>query len=504
MPPASKIGKVSLVGAGPGDPQLLTLRGRALLDRADVIFYDNLAAPAVLGYASAGAERIYVGKKRAERTHSQEQINELLIGEARKGRNVVRLKGGDPYIFGRGGEEALALAAAGIPFDVVPGVTSAVGVAAYAGIPLTHRDHTQAVTFVTGHCLDALDWDSLAGRQTLVVFMGLTAVAEISSRLRQAGRSAATPAAAIRWGTRGDQQTVACTLGDLSEKVARHKLKPPALVIIGEVVGLRRSVNWFENLPLFGQSIVVTRPVAQAGGLAGRLRALGAHVIEIPTIAFEPPESFAPVDRAIEKLDSYDWLAFTSANGVRCFIERLDASSCDLRSLRAKLCAIGPATAEALAKLHLKVDLTPDEFVAESVADAFRCCSPAGKRVLLPRAETAREFLPEALRSFGAVVDVVPVYRAVVPEESRQAAERAWSGAKTPDWVTVTSSSTVTNLAELVPVARLRASRIASIGPITSGAARGLGLPVAVEASPYTADGLIDALVSYDSAVNPP
>ncbi len=500
MPPASKIGKVSLVGSGPGDPQLLTLRGRALLERADVIFYDNLAAPAVLGYASSGAQRVYVGKKRAERAHSQEQINELLIVEARKGRNVVRLKGGDPYIFGRGGEEALALAAAGIPFDVVPGVTSAVGVAAYAGIPLTHRDHTQAVTFVTGHCVDALDWASLASRQTLVVFMGLTAIADISSRLREAGRAAETPAAAVRWGTRGDQETVAGTLGDLPEKVARRMLKPPALVIVGEVVGLRQNVNWFESLPLFGQAVVVTRAAAQAGALAGKLRELGAHAIEIPAIAFEPPGSFDPVDRAVEKLDSYDWLAFTSANGVRCFIERLDASSRDLRSVRARLCAIGPATAEALAELHLKVDLLPDEFVAESVADAFRGCRLEGKRVLLPRAETAREFLPEALRSFGAAVDVVPVYRSVLPEASRRAAERAWGGAKAPDWVTITSPSTVTNLTEIVPLDRLRESRIASIGPITSRAARDLGLTVSVEASPYTADGLVDALVSHLSA----
>lgn len=500
MPSAAKIGKVSLVGAGPGDPDLLTLRGRELLERADVVFYDNLAAPAVLGYASADAERIYVGKKRAERTYSQEQINELLIGEARKGRAVVRLKGGDPYIFGRGGEEALALAAAGIPFDVVPGVTSAVGVAAYAGIPLTHRGCTQAVTFLTGHQVDSLDWDSLACRQTLVVFMGLTSVAEIASRLRQAGRSAETPAAAVRWGTRGDQKTVAGTLGDLPEKIAASRLKPPALVIVGEVVGLRPSVNWFEKLPLFGQSIVVTRAAAQAGGFARKLRGLGAHAIEMPTIAFAPPADFDAVDRAIAQLDCYDWLAFTSANGVRCFIERLDASRRDLRSLRAKLCAIGPATAEALARLHLKVDLTPDEFVAESVAEAFRGRRPAGARVLLPRAEAAREFLPEALRGLGARVDVAPVYRTVLPPESRRAAARVWDGAKAPDWVTLTSSSTAANLAEIVPLDRLRASRIASIGPITSRTARGLGLSVAVEASPYTADGLIDALVSYRSA----
>lgn len=470
------------------------------MELADIVFYDNLAAPAVLGYASPEAERVYVGKKRAVRTYSQEQINELLIGEARKGRNVVRLKGGDPYIFGRGGEEALALAAAGIPFEVAPGVTSAVGVAAYAGIPLTHRDHTQAVTFVTGHNAAALDWASLAGRQTLVVFMGLTTLADISSQLRAAGRSAETPAAAIRWGTRGDQQTVAGTLADLPEKIARHKLKPPALVVIGEVVGLRQRLNWFETLPLFGQSIVVTRAAEQACETSSRLRGLGAHVIEIPTIAFEPPGSLEPIDRAIEKLDSYDWLVFTSANGVRYFIERLDASCRDLRSVQAALCAIGPATAEALAKLHFKVDLTPDEFVAESVADAFRGLPLAGKRILLPRAETAREFLPEALRSAGATVDVVPVYRAVLAEESRRVAERIWNNAKAPDWITVTSSSTVTNLAQLVSIDRLRASQIASIGPITSRTARDLGLAVAIEASPYTTDGLIDALVSYLSA----
>ncbi len=497
MPSKPKLGRVSLVGAGPGDPGLLTIRGRTLLEQADVIFYDNLAAPAVLGFASRTAEKVYVGKKRAEHTISQQELSNRLVAEANNGRRVVRLKGGDPYIFGRGGEEAQAVAAAGVPFEVVPGVTSAVGAAAYAGIPLTHRDHTHAVTFVTGHDADALDWSVLASNQTLVIFMGLTSMADISRRLMAAGRSAETPAAAIRWGTRGDQRTVDGTLANLAEKVAEQQLKPPALVVIGEVVALRQNINWFENLPLFGQSIVVTRAAEQAGEFSNKLRALGAHVIELPTIAFEPPESLDPIDQAIDKLDSYDWIVFTSANGVRFFIEYLDASSCDLRSIRAKLCAIGPATAEALAMLHLKVDVVPGEFVAESVAEAFREYDIAGRKILLPRAAAAREFLPEALRRAGALVDVVPVYRSVIPEGSRSVARRLWEGNKAPNWVTVTSSSTVTNLAKLVATDQLRKSHFASIGPITSRTAQDLGLEVTLEPSNYTTDGLVEALLSH-------
>jgi uroporphyrinogen III methyltransferase/synthase len=497
LPPKPKLGRVSLVGAGPGDPGLLTIRGRTLLEQADVIYYDNLAAPAVLGYAPRTAEKIYVGKKRADHAISQDELSNRLVAEANKGRRVVRLKGGDPYIFGRGGEEAQALAAAGVAFEVVPGVTSAVGAAAYAGIPLTHRDHTHAVTFVTGHDADALDWNALATTQTLVIFMGLTSMADISSRLQAAGRSAQTPAAAIRWGTRGDQQTVDGTLADLAERVAEHQLKPPALVVIGEVVALRQSINWFENLPLFGQSIVVTRAAEQAGELSSKLRALGAQVIELPTIAFEPPESLDAVKQAIEALESYDWIVFTSANGVRFFLEYVDASLRDLRSIRAKLCAIGPATAEALAKLHLKVDVIPDEFVAESVAEAFDKYDISGRKILIPRAEVAREFLPTALRDAGASVDVVSVYRSVIPDESRTIAAGLWNAGDAPNWVTVTSSSTVTNLAQLVPIDQLKNSRFASIGPITSRTTRELGLEVAVEPSSYTTEGLIAALVSH-------
>ena len=487
-------GQVYLVGAGPGDPDLLTLRARELLREADLILYDNLVSPEVLEHASPAAQRRYVGKKRALQACTQAEINDLMVAAARDGKVVVRLKGGDPYVFGRGGEEALLLVRSGIPFEVVPGVTSALGAAAYAGMPLTHRDHTQAVTLVTGHDVDQIEWQALAGRQTLVVFMGLTSVPEIARRLIRAGMSPDTPAAAVRWVTRGDQDVVTASIADLPEAIQRAGLRPPALVVIGDIVALRDEIDWFDKLPLRGQSVVVTRAAVQAAAFCGRLRRLGARVIPIPTIAFEPPSSWASADRAIQALSGYDWAIFTSVNGVDHFFERLDASAKDLRHLPKRIAAIGSATAGRLRELHLKVELVPDQFVAEAMVEAFLELDMRGSRVLLPRAEEARSLLPEQLAGMGAEIDVIPVYRTVVPDASRALAERAWSVDPVPDWVTVTSSSTARMLAQLVPLDHLRRSKVASIGPVTSATVRELGLPVAIEAHRFTTEGIADAL----------
>lgn len=487
-------GTVYLVGAGPGDPDLLTVRALHLLASADLILYDNLTSPDVLSLASDSAERRYVGKKRTLHALSQEDINALMVSAARGGRSVVRLKGGDPYIFGRGGEEAAALARNGIPFETVPGVTSALGAAAYAGMPLTHRDHTQAVTLLTGHDVDLIDWPAHAGRQTLVVFMGLMSLKRIARRLIAAGRDRDTPAAAVRWVTRGDQEVVTGTLASLPLRVRTRGLKPPTLVVIGEIVRMRQEIDWFDRLPLRGQSVVVTRAASQAVPLCSSLRRLGAQVLPIPTIALQPPTDWAPADRAIRQLRSYGSIIFTSANGVDRFVERLGRCRRDLRDLPGRICAIGPATAQRIRALHLRVDLVPQEFVGEALAEALESHSLAGTRVLIPRAEEAREVIPERLAATGAHVDVVPVYRTVLPPDSGRLAASAWNAEAAPDWVTVTSSSTVRNLAAMVPRESLQETRLVSIGPVTSATARELGLAVAAEASSYTVPGLVEAL----------
>ena len=480
--------KVYLVGAGPGDPSLITVKGRRILEAADAVLYDHLAPAALVDLAPAHAERVYVGKKKSDHVFTQEEISGMLIDRARRGMTVVRLKGGDPFIFGRGGEEAEALADAGIPFEVVPGVTTPLGIAAYAGVPLTHRDHTSAVTFVTGHAVSEIDWDKVGMSETLVIFMGLTTFAQIARELIARGRSPETPAMAVRWATRPDQETIAGTLATLPGLIEQHAMRPPATIIVGEVVRLREKLDWYERLPLFGKRVVVTRAKGQAAEVTHRLEALGACVVEIPTIEILPASDPAPLDRAIADLSAYDWLIFTSANGVRFFIERLDQSPSDLRALRARICAIGPATRAALQALHLKVDLMGKEYVAEGLLDAFAPHDLAGKRILLPRAAIARDVIPAELARRGARVDVVEAYRTVAPA----------SGATFPagaDVVTFTSSSTVQNFVAMFGADVLRGIPVVSIGPITSGTALSLGIEVTSEANPFTVDGLIDAVL---------
>jgi uroporphyrinogen III methyltransferase/synthase len=487
--------KVYLIGAGPGDPELIAVKGRRILEQADVVLFDHLAPAALLDLAPAAAERIYVGKKKSDHPISQDEICAILIERAQRGLNVVRLKGGDPFLFGRGGEEAEALAAAGIPFEVVPGVTTPLGIAAYTGVPLTHREHTSAVTFVTGHAVNAIDWDRVGMTETLVIFMGLTTFPEIARELMARGRPPETPAMAVRWATRPDQETLTGTLATLPDLIVRRGMKPPATIVVGEVVRLREKLDWFERLPLFGKRIVVTRAKGQADALSARLRALGAEAIEMATIEIRPAADYGPLDRALAQLNAYDWLIFTSANGVRFFLERLDRSAVDLRALRAKICAIGPATRAAVESLHLKVDLMGKDYVAEGLVEAFRPYDLASCRVLLPRAAVARDLVPVELAQRGALVDVVEAYRTAVPEGAAEQAREIFCAARKPDAITFTSSSTVRNFVEVAGVAALEGVQAVSIGPVTTRTARELGIQVAAEARVFTTGGLIEAIL---------
>jgi len=487
-----KPGTVFLVGAGPGDPDLITLKGKRALESADSVFYDNLAPRELLELAPEQAERIYVGKKRAAHAFRQEEIVGMLIGHARQGKTVVRLKGGDPLTFGRGGEEIEALADAGIPFQIIPGVTTPAGIAAYCGVPLTHRDFNSTVVFVTGHDPDKIAWDKVSAAETIVLFMALTHFEELAKRLVAAGKPPTTPALAVRWATRADQQSIAAPLAELPARIREAGMQPPATFIVGEVVRLRDKLDWFEKLPLFGQRIIVTRAREQAGALTAKLRELGADAVEAPVIEIRALDDYAELDAAISRLETYDWLIFTSANGVRFFLQRLDASSRDWRAVKGRICAIGPATARELEKLHLKVDLTPKEYVAEALIEAFAPFPLQDRRILIPRAKVAREVLPEQLRAQGAVVDVIPAYETAIPEDAAGRCREAFS--RPVDWVTFTSSSTVHHFVRIGGADRLRGVRIASIGPVTSATIRSYGLEVAAEAKRYTVEGLVEAL----------
>ena len=497
---------IYLVGSGPGDPGLFTLKGVRCMEEADVVVYDRLAPEALLGYARPEAEKIYVGKKPGDPTMSQDEINDLLVEKGRAGMTVVRLKGGDPYIFGRGGEEALALNRAGLPFEVVPGVTSGVAAPAYAGIPVTHRNVSTSVAFVTGHedptkGSPDVDWEELAnGAETLVLYMGVGRLQEISTRLIEAGRSRETPVACVQWGTLPEQRTVTGTLQDIATRVAKANLKPPAIIVVGDVVALReKGLDWYERRPLFGRRVVVTRARAQAGELSAELERLGAEVHEFPTIEISPPEDYGPLDAAIRDLDSFGLIVFTSANGVDAFLNRLRHHGLDLRAVPrdAKVAAIGPATAERIERAGLRVDVVPEEYRAESLIGALDVSTLAGESVLIPRAKVARETLPEKLREAGAEVVVPPAYESVPLSEGKEKVSvRLRSGEI--DCVTFTASSTVENFVGAFGVdeaARLLDdTRVACIGPITAETARKRGLRVDAEADEYTISGLVEAV----------
>jgi uroporphyrinogen III methyltransferase/synthase len=484
--------KVYLVGAGPGDPDLITVKGKRLLARADAILYDHLANPALLDIARPEAERIYVGKKRSQHAYSQAEIIELMVERARRGLNVIRLKGGDPFIFGRGGEEVEGLAAAGVAYEIVPGVTAPLGIAAYTGVPLTHREHTSVVTFVTGHDLGAVNWASVAGSETLVIFMGLQHLQEITRELILAGRGPQTAAIAVQWGTRPFQRTVSGTIADIADRVAAEHLMPPATVIIGDVVSLRERLSWYEKLPLFGQQVIVTRAREQSGGVVARLAELAANVIEIPVIEMLPPEDTSELDSCIAQLESYDWLVFTSTNAVGFFTTRLN----DVRRMKGRICAVGPATADAVRALRLKVDLTPEVSTGEGIAQAFRTIPVSGARVLFPRAEAAREVVPAALQSLGALVDAPVAYRNAIPRDAEARVQRYIATGGKPDWIVFTSPSTVNNFVALGGAPLFQTARIASIGPATSEAVGKHGFTVTVEPQTTSMDAMVDAIVA--------
>jgi len=502
-----KEGIVYLVGAGPGDPGLITVRGLECLRRCDVVVHDHLAHPSLLGEVPPAAERIYVGKEAGRHTLKQSEINRLLIARARAGHRVVRLKGGDPLIFGRGGEEAEALAAAGVKFEIIPGVTAALGAAACTGMPLTHRDAASSVTFVTGHedptqAESDIPWKLLGDAGgTLVFFMGVGRLEALCERLIASGRAPRTPAAVVEWATLPRQRTVTGTVGTIARRAREASIRPPALLIVGEVVRLRRRLAWFESRPLFGRRIVVTRSRQQASDLRRRLEELGAEAIEFPTIRLLPPRSEKRMREAARHLGRYDWVVFTSANAVERFVAVvLEENRGDIRAFgRARIAAIGPATREAVERCHLAVALQPERYVAEEVVAAMeRAGELDGARVLVPRAEQAREVLPEGLRQAGARVDVVSVYRTVAdkPANTREIIEDLLAGSIA--MVTFTSSSTAANFVRAVGAKRIKRiaekTRFASIGPITSQTLRKYGLQPAVEARDYTIDGLVAAI----------
>jgi uroporphyrinogen III methyltransferase/synthase len=506
-----KKGMVYLVGAGPGDPGLLTIKARECIEKADVLVYDYLANFLFLEYAHPEAEHIYVGKKAGDHTKTQDEINNIICEKALNGKTVVRLKGGDPFIFGRGGEEAQELLKAGVSFEIVPGITSAIAVPAYAGIPLTHRDHTATVAFITGHEDPSkgesnIAWDKLAtGIGTLVFLMGIGNLKNISLELIKNGRPSHTPVAVIYRGTHPEQKTITGTLETIYEISQKANIKPPGIIVIGDVVGLRKELNWFETKPLFGKSIVVTRAREQASSFLAGLRELGANCIEFPTIEIAPPDDWAPLDDAINKIRDYNWLIFTSVNGVKFFFKRLLENKKDVRALgEIKVCAIGPKTADAVKGYGIMPDMVPPEYRAEAVIEEFRKLKTENLTILLPRAKEAREILPDELRKMGAEVDVVNAYVTIMPE-NRVADISKMLEAGEISMITFTSSSTVTNFMGMFGKNAdqvkewLKDIDIASIGPITSETAKRLGLKVTVEPESYTIDALTEAILKQYS-----
>jgi uroporphyrinogen III methyltransferase / synthase len=495
---SARPGVVYLVGAGPGDPGLMTARSLELIASADAIFYDRLIPPGALDGARSEAELVYVGKQPGLPSVPQEEIGERLIETAREGKSVVRLKGGDPFVFGRGGEEGEALREAGIEFEVVPGVTAGVAATAYAGIPVTHRNDASAVAFVTGHEdpekeESALDWEALARFPgTLVFYMGVRRLGENATALIDAGRDPQEPAAAIERGTWPGQRTVTATLGTIADAVGREQVKAPALIVVGEVVRRREELEWLERRPLHGRRVVVTRARAQASGLAATLRGLGAEVVELPAIRIESRIESEEVRKIAGALGVYELVCLTSPNGVRLLFEAMENAGVDARALAGvTVAAIGPGTARALADRGILAEVVPERFVAEGLIEALEGHEVAGARVLVARAAEARDVLPDALRERGAEVEVLALYETVREQPGDDEIEAAQSA----DYITFTSSSTVTNLTEALGDRFPAGARIVSIGPITSETVRAAGLTVDVEAERHDIDGLLEALL---------
>jgi uroporphyrinogen III methyltransferase / synthase len=490
---------VYLVGAGPGHPGLMTARSLALIASAEAIFYDRLIPAGALQGARPDAELVYVGKRPGAPSLAQEKIGARLIEAARAGKSVVRLKGGDPFVFGRGGEEGEALRAAGVEFEVVPGISAGLAAPAFAGIPITHREDASAVAFVTGHEDPkkpgaALDWEALAAFPgTLVFYMGVKELGRYARALIDAGRDPAEAAAAIERATMEDQRTVTATLGSIAATVKREGIGAPALIVIGRVIERRERLEWLERRPLHGRRVVVTRARAQASGLAASLRELGATVIELPLIRIEPRIESAAVRRAVADIGEYTLICLSSSNAARLLFEALAKAGLDARALAgATVAAIGPSTAASLAERGVLADIIPTSFVAEAMIESLAAIAVEGRRVLLARAAEARDVLPEALRERGAAVDVVALYETVREDP----APEALAAARDADYLTFTSSSTVENLVEAFGARAPLGPRVVSIGPITSAAAREAGFEVPVEAERHDIEGLLQALLT--------
>ncbi len=506
---ASNEKKVYLIGAGPGNTLLITVRGQNLLKQADVIIYDFLANDILLELTSPDAEKIYVGKHSGYHIKEQSEINALLVEKAKEGKNVVRLKGGDPYVFGRGGEEAAYLKENGIPFEIVPGITSATAALAYAGIPITHRGLASCATIITGHEdpekeNSDINWESLAKMNgTLVFFMGVKRMPVIIEKLIRHGRPPETPAAVVRYGTMPQQKTVCGTLTDIVELVNQQGLKPPALFVVGDVVKMRDTLQWYESLPLFGRSILITRSIHQASALSEKLSVLGAEVIHRPTIEIRLPDDCSELDMCLKNGEEYDWVIFTSTNGVNSFTERLAANDLDIRKFhKAKFAGVGKATRKAIRKLGVRVDFTPEKFTADGFVEEFKMQYPDlnGRKVLFPAAKIARDVIPDELRTLGAEVIRVTAYETKKPEYSTREMIDLFDRHDI-SFVTFTSSSTVENFIEIFPEEdreeikkRLKA---ASIGPMTSKTLRKNGVEPVLEAEEHTIPGLVDAIVRY-------
>ncbi|WP_231637424.1 uroporphyrinogen-III C-methyltransferase [Paenibacillus sp. FJAT-27812] len=509
-------GKVYLVGAGPGDPKLITVRGLECLEECEVVVYDRLASPRLLRHLKPGTERIYVGKLPDRHTMKQEEINQLLVDLALQGKTVTRLKGGDPTIFGRVGEEAELLYDNGIEFEIVPGITSAIAVPAYAGIPVTHRDLASSLSIITGHeSPDKLDrsihWDKVTNATgTLIFLMGVAKIGYIADQLIKHGKPPETPVALIRWGTRVEQRTVVGTLETIERIVKEANFQPPAVIVVGEVVLQREKLRWYENKPLFGMRVLVTRARSQASELADQIELLGGEPCEFPVIETVEPSDPAAIEslrKQLEQAEHYQWLMFTSVNGVDYFFGWLRKFRIDMRRfVDAKIAAVGPKTAEALAKRGLVVEELPAKFHAEGLLEHLGPQLRAGERVLLPRGDLAREVLPRELKAMGLIPTEIDVYETVLADQQEELALE-WIREKEIHLITFTSSSTVTNLLEVLrrkgvtdPVELLSDIPIASIGPITTQTAIEAGLKVAIEPEDSTLDGLLQAMVQYQQS----
>ncbi|PID41246.1 MAG: uroporphyrinogen-III C-methyltransferase [Proteobacteria bacterium] len=507
----TRVGKVYLVGAGPGDPGLITVRGRYLLEKAEVVVYDYLASAKLLKFVPREATFIYAGKRGGmKHTHSQDEINQMLVDHARAGKIVVRLKGGDPFIFGRGGEELEKLAEHGIPFEVVPGVTSATAAATYAGIPITHREYTATVAFLTGHedpakSTSNIDWKKIAtGAGTVIVYMGIKNLPVIVRRMVDNGRDPKTPVAVVRWASTPEQRSVVGTLETIVEIVQEAGIKPPALIVIGEVVNLKNTIDWYEKRPLFGKRIIVTRTREQASELVAGLEEAGAGCYECSTINIKPVDSYEILDGEFERLNEFHWILFTSLNGVKYFFERLYAKGLDARDLKGpSIGAVGTSTADLLLKYGVNADLIPPRFTGGGLAESLLDQGVEGRNILIPRAKAAREILPETLRGAGAQVTVAPVYQNEQPQ-GRKDELRAELESGQIDMVTFTSSSTVKHFLTMVgandqeELLELMAGvKVAAIGPITAKTVSDSGLDVDVQPETYTIPEMVRAIVAY-------